>query len=49
MSWTLKLNVDVDILVFFSLVTVLATFQKFWQFFPNLLVTLVATSRQNVG
>jgi hypothetical protein len=34
MVWTLKLNAGVDILVFFSLVTVLATFQKFWQFFP---------------
>jgi hypothetical protein len=42
MFWTYKLSFDEDIFgLFFGLVTVLATFSKIWQFFPNLLVTLV--------
>ncbi len=39
--WTFKLSFDEDILAFFGLFTVLATFSKIWvNFFPNLLVTL---------
>jgi hypothetical protein len=41
MFWTYKLSFDEYIWAFFGLATVLATFFKIGQFFPNLLVTLV--------
>jgi len=40
MFCTLKLNFDEDILEFWDLATVLATFSKTWETFSNLLLTL---------
>jgi hypothetical protein len=41
MFWTFKLSLVVDILAFFDLATFGQFFEKFGNFFSNLLVTLV--------
>jgi len=45
MFLTIKLSFNEDILAFFDLATVWATFSKIWAiFFTNLLVTLIAAA-----
>jgi hypothetical protein len=39
--WTFKPSFDVGNMAFFGLAAILATFQKIWLIFSNLLVTLV--------
>jgi len=43
MFWAFKLSFVVDILAFFGLKTVWATFEKLGNFFSNLKVTLLTT------